>query len=293
MSAESAEREEIVYLNGAFLPYSQALIPVEDRGFLFADGIYEVVKCYGGRPFRLASHLERLTQSAAAIRLPLPPLDELEQAALALIGSNGLDGRDAVIYIQVTRGPARRAHPFPAAPRPTVFLFARSDPGPDPELRARGVRALTVPDRRWSFCHVKTVGLLLNVLAKQQAVEAGCYEAIFVRDGVITEGTASNAFAVFGGTVRTHPEGPHILSGVTRQAVLETAARLGIPVVEEPVPRDRLGDADEVFLTGTLTEVMPVVEVDGRPIGAGRPGPVTRALQDGFRALARAETGGA
>ncbi len=284
--------EEIVYLNGDFVPYSRALIPVEDRGFLFADGVYEVVKFYGGRPFRLRAHLQRLEQSAAAIRLPLPAaLDELERAALELVARNGLAGRDAVLYIQITRGPARRSHPFPPAPRPTTFMFARPEQGPDPALRERGVRAITVEDRRWALCHVKTVGLLLNVLAKQQAVEAGCYEGIFVRGGVVTEGTASNAFAVFAGTVHTHPAGPYILSGVTRQAVLEAAVRLGIPVVEEPVSLERLYAADEVFVTGTLTEVMPVVEVDGRVIGTGRPGPVTRALQQGFAQLTAAETG--
>lgn len=279
---------EIVYLNGRFVPYEEALIPVEDRGFVFADGVYEVVKFYGGHPFRLDAHLERLEQSAAAIRLGLPlTRDELGRAALELAGKNGLAGRDAVLYVQVTRGPARRAHPFPADPHPTVFMYARPESGPNPALRESGVRAITVEDRRWSLCHVKSIGLLLNVLAKQQAVEAGCYEGIFVRDGIVTEGTASNLFAVFGGAIHTHPQGPHILSGVTRQAVLEAAANHGIPVVEEPFTAARLFEADEAFVTGTLTEVMPIVEIDGRRVGEGRPGPVTRRIQQGFAEITR------
>lgn len=279
---------EVVYLNGRFVPYEEALIPVEDRGFVFADGVYEVVKFYGGHPFRLDAHLERLAQSAAAIRLDLPtPLAELGRAAVELAARNGLGDRDAVLYIQVTRGPARRAHAFPATPHPTVFMYARPETGPAPTLRETGVRTITVEDKRWQMCHVKSIGLLLNVLAKQQALEAGCYEGIFIRDGIATEGTASNLFAVFHGAIHTHPEGPFILSGVTRQAVLEVAGKLGIPVVETPFAADRLFQADEVFVTGTLTEVMPIVEIDGRPVGSGRPGSVTRRVQQGFAELVR------
>lgn len=279
---------EVVYLNGRFVPYEEALIPVEDRGFIFADGVYEVVKFYGGRPFRLDAHLERLVQSGSAIRLQLPADPaELGRAAVELAARNGLAERDAVLYVQATRGPARRAHAFPAEPHPTVFMYVRPEAGPAPALRETGVRTITVEDKRWRMCHVKSVGLLLNVLAKQQALEAGCYEGIFIRDGTVTEGTASNLFAVFGGAVHTHPEGPFILSGVTRQSVLEVAGTLEIPVVEQPFAADRLFQAEEVFVTGTLTEVMPVVEIDGRPVGAGRPGPVTRRIQEGFAALVR------
>lgn len=277
---------QVVYLNGAFVPYEQALVPVEDRGFVFADGVYEVIRCYRGRPFRLEDHLQRLERSAAAIRLPLP----MDRAALAAacvetVARNGLADADAAIYLQVTRGPAPRTHAFPAQPRQTTLIIARAEKGPDPALRAAGVRAITVPDIRWQMCHVKSVGLLANVLAKQQALEAGCYEGIFVRDGIVTEGTASNLFMVFDGRLVTHPEGPHILSGVTRQAVLELAEQAGIPAELARVPVARLFEADEVFVTGTITEIMPIVAVDGRTIGTGSPGPVTRRLIGEFAAL--------
>ncbi len=277
---------QVVYLNGRFVPYEQATIPVEDRGFVFADGVYEVIRCYRGRPFRLDEHLERLEKSAAAIRLPLPlGRTELAEACAETVARNGLADADAAIYLQVTRGPAPRAHAFPAQPKPTALIIARPEKGPDPALRSAGARAITVEDRRWHLCHVKSIGLLANVLAKQQAVEAGCYEGIFVRDGIVTEGTASNFFMVFDGRLVTHPEGPHILSGVTRQAVLELAERAGIAVELAQVPIARLFQAEEAFVTGTITEIMPIVEVDGRTIGSGRPGPVTRRLLADFAAL--------
>ncbi len=275
-----------VYLNGNLVPYERALVPVEDRGFVFADGVYEVIRCYGGRPFRLEDHLDRLALSAAAVRLPLPwPAPELARAIDLTLAANGLGEAGAAVYLQVTRGPAPRTHLFPAEPRPTLVIIARPEAGPDPSLREEGVAAATAPDLRWHLCHVKSTGLLYNVLAKQRAAEDGCYEAILVRDGFVTEGTASNAFAVLGGRLHTHPEGPHILSGVTRRVTLELARHLDIPVREEPVPVAAFKAADEVFLTGTITEIMPVVAVDGSPVGGGTPGPVTRRLQEAFSRL--------
>lgn len=277
---------EIVYLNGRFVPHEEALVSVEDRGFVFADGIYEVVKFYSGRPFRMDEHMRRLQASTQAIDLPLPmTLDEFARAMEETVVRNGLAEVDAAVYLQVTRGPAPRAHAFPANPRPTVFVMARRDHGYSDEFRMKGVRAITVEDRRWRLCHVKSVGLLLNTLAKQQAVAAGCYEGIFVRDGIVTEGTASNLLTVTNGRIQTHPEGPYILSGVTRQAVLESADAAGIPVDYSGLGTGELYRCDEVFLTGTITEVMPVVEVDGRRIGAGTPGPITLRLFETFRAL--------
>ncbi len=283
-----------VYLNGELVPYERAMVPVEDRGFVFADGVYEVIRCYAGRPFRLGDHLDRLALSAAAVRLPLPwsPAD-LERAVDLTLAANGLDRGGAAVYLQVTRGPAPRTHVFPAAPRPTLVIIARPETGPDPSLREGGVAVLTAPDLRWHLCHVKSTGLLYNVLVKQRAAEAGCYEALLVRDGLVTEGTASNAFVVLGGLLHTHPEGPHILSGVTRRVTLELAADLGIPVREEPVAAADLKAAEEVFLTGTITEIMPIVRVDGSPVGAGRPGPVTRRLQEAFSRLVAGGPAGA
>jgi D-alanine transaminase len=272
---------ETVYLNGAFVPYEQAMVSVEDRGMLFADGIYEVVRAYRGRLFALEEHLERFVASAAEIRLPLPPLDEIRDAFQGVLERSGLE--DASVYLQVTRGHAGpRAHALPAAARPTVFAIARPVPAPDPRHVEEGAAAVTVPDRRWHLCHVKSVGLLLNTLAKQAALDAGAQEALFVRDGVLTEGSATNAFAVFDGVLYTHPEGPHILSGITRQVLLGLCRQLGVPAREEPVPLERLYGADEVFVTGTNSEVLPLVTVDGRRIGTGRPGPVTRRLQEAY-----------
>lgn len=275
---------EVVYLSGRFLPYGQAAVPVEDRGFLFGDGIYEVFRVYRGRPFRFRDHLERLTRSAREIRLELP---ELDWAAITdeLLERNGLKGGDATVYLQVTRGAAvPRTHWFPPPGTPaTVLMLARPARPVDPELVESGVAAITHPDERWGRCDIKSVNLLPNVLAKQRAVEAGAYEALFVRDGVVLEGASSNLFAVLDGRLVTYPLGPRILAGVTRGVVLELARELGLPVVEGPIRVSDLDRATELFITSTTAEILPVVRVDGHPIGDGRPGPVTRALYTAFR----------
>lgn len=275
----------LAYVNGEFVPLDRAVVSVEDRGFLFADGIYEVIRVYDGRPFRLEDHLRRLEASARAIELPLPvPAAEIGRLAEELLARNG--HREATIYIQVTRGPAPRHHLFPENPRPTLVIWTREHAGPSRQMVEEGVAAITVPDTRWAYCSVKTVGLLPNVLARQQAHRQGAYEAIFVRDGVVTEATSSNVFAVIGGVVRTFPV-ENILPGVTRTVVLELLQRRGVPVREEGVPLEEFRRAQEVFLTGTTTEVCGVVRLDGRPVGDGRVGPVTRALQEDFRRLTR------
>lgn len=277
----------LAYVNGEFVPLERAVVSVEDRGFLFADGIYEVIRVYRGEPFRLEDHMRRLEASARAIELPLPePPGRIEAIARELLARNG--HREATIYIQVTRGPAPRNHLFPENPRPTLVLWTREIAGPSPEMVERGVAAITVPDTRWAYCYVKTVGLLPNVLARQQAARQGAYEAIFVRDGIVTEATSSNVFAVFDGTLYTYPV-ENILPGVTRVVTLELARELGIAWREEGVPAARLPQADEVFLTGTTTEICGVVRIDGQPVADGNVGPVTRALQKAFRRLTRGE----
>ncbi len=272
---------ETVYLNGAYVPYEQALTPIEDRGMIFADGIYEVVRAYNGRLFELDAHLERMVLCAQELRLSLPSTEELGAAIRGVLARSGL--ADASVYIQVTRGFAGpRSHAVPQGIPPTVFAAARPVPRPDPAHVRDGAMAITVPDRRWHMCHVKSVGLLLNTLAKQAAIEAGAQEALFVRDGVITEGSATNAFAVFDGAVHTHPEGPHVLTGITRQVICALCRQEGIPLREEPFLVSRLYRADEAFVSGTNSEVLPIREVDGRTIGAGRPGPITVRLQEAF-----------
>lgn len=270
---------EIVYFNGAFVPSDEALVHVEDRGNVFADGIYEVVRYYAGRPFEMDAHIKRLKNSAEAIRLPLP-IEPEQFAALGteLVARNGLS--EASLYMQVSRGVYPRNHVFPQDVKPTVFMIARPAQPVDDQTRRSGVSCISLEDRRWKLCHVKSLALLANVLAKQEAKDAGAFDAILVRDGIVTEGTSSNVFAVSGKRLLTHPEGPFILSGVTRQVVLELADRLRIPVSVAPFTLSELKEADEVFLTSTNVELLPVVRLDGRTIGKGVPGPVTIDLQE-------------
>jgi D-alanine transaminase len=277
-----------VYLNGRLVPAEAATVPLGDRGLLFGDGVYEVYRTYGGRPFRRKEHLERLRRSAAALRIAFPEVDWAGLHA-ELLERNGLQAADATVYIQLTRGaPAARKHAFPpTGTPPTLFVLARPLAPLAPELLARGVAVITRPDLRWGRCDIKSVNLLPNVLANQDAVEAGAWEAVFVRDGLVTEGTHTNVFAVVGGRLRTHPEGPRILGGITRTVVLQAAAAAGLPVDESPVAVAELARASEVLLSGTTAEVLPVTRVDGTPVGAGTPGPVARRLLEALRALTR------
>lgn len=276
-----------VYLNGRFVPYDEARVHVEDRGFLFADGVYEVVRAYEGRPFALDEHLARLEQSASAMRLPLPePTRAIRSRVLEALARLGEP--EATVYLQVTRGFAGpRQHGFPAAPKPTIFLIARRADPPPARLLEEGASLVSVPDRRWQLCHVKSTGLFLNSLARQEALDQGADDALFVRDGAVTECSSANFFAVWGGAIHTHPEGPFILSGVTRRHVIDLARKDGMTVIEAPFSLEEALAADEAFYTGTNSEVTPVCRIDGRPLGSGRPGPVTRRLSELYRAHVR------
>lgn len=279
---------ETVYFNGSFAPKDQVRISPDDRGFLLADGVYEVTPAYHGQFLRLADHLERFERGLAALRIgvEMEPLTGIAGELLALNGLTGADG--AYVYLQATRGAAPRGHAFPSpATTPTLYGFARRIEWWDAERRERGSRAILVPDLRWARADIKSIGLLPNVLAQQAAVEAGADDAILVHDGIAREGGHSNLFAVIRGTLVTHPCTAAILPGITRSIVLELAATLKIPSVEREITVDELANADEVFLTGTTTEVRPVVEIDGRRVASGRPGEITRALHDEYRTLAR------
>lgn len=277
----------IVYVTGNFVDERDAYVRFDDRGFIFADGLYEVIRYYGGRPFGFDEHVQRLRDGAAEIGLALPEsLDEVGATIDRLVESNGVDGTDFSVYLQVTRGAEGRAHHFPARATPTVIAWILPVPPASDEVQRQ--TAITVADRRWGMCHLKTTGLMLNVLAKQRAVEAGANEAIFVRDEVVTECTVSNFFGVRGGKAVTHPTGPHILSGITRGAALELLAHQGVEVDISPLRARDIGSLDEAFITGTGCEIAPIVEIDGRPVGDGQPGPITRVLVDGFRRLTRA-----
>ncbi len=268
--------ETIAYLNGDYLPLSEARISPLDRGFLFADGVYEVVPVYGGRPFRLAGHLRRLERSLAGIRIAPPHSpDEWRTIVESLVERNG--GGDQAIYLQVTRGVAPREHAFPETARPTVFAMSQARTVPsEPDIE--GVDAITVDDIRWARCDLKTIALLPNILLRQRAIEAGAYEAILVRDGHVTEGAASNVFIVEHGHLLTPPADHAVLPGITRDVVLELAAEAGLAHAEEAFDRGRLADADEIWLTSSTREIVPVRRLDGRIVGDGRPGPVCRRL---------------
>ncbi|TVP56262.1 MAG: D-amino acid aminotransferase [Gemmatimonadales bacterium] len=281
-----------VYLNGAFIPRSEAMIPVEDRGFLFADGLYEVTPFYGGRPLRMDGHLRRLTRGLGALRIDfdVEPLPAIHQELLERCGLQ--DHTMSMVYLQITRGVAPRSHAFPDPPaRPTVFAYAKAFERPAVERWMRGFNAVTVPDRRWTRCDLKTIQLLPSVLAQEEARQAGATDALMVRDGLALEGAHNNVFAVFGDVVATHPASNQILPGITREVVLEVARARGVPVEERTIPVAELACASEIFFTGTTTEIRPTVELDGQPVGEGRVGPVTLDLMRGFRELIARECG--
>jgi D-alanine transaminase len=277
----------LVYLNGEFLPPERAMVSVFDRGFIFGDGVYEVIPVYGRRLFRLPHHLARLERSLAEIRLPDPLTHgEWERIFTRLIAECGAG--DQSIYLQVTRGVAPRDHAFPADTHPTAFAYAQPAKYPTADTVARGVAVVTASDNRWLRCDVKAIALLPNALLRQQAIERGAVEAILVRDGWVTEGAASNVFIVRGGTIYTPPNGPFILPGVTRDLALELAAANGIPAREEPIAEVALFEADEIWLTSSLREILPVTRLNDRPVGNGRPGPLHARLYALYKAYKQA-----
>lgn len=281
---------DIAYVNGHFSALEEATIPIEDRGFQFGDGVYEVVRTYGGVPFRLYDHLSRLESSARAVSIPVP-LSRTDWEALIREGVQRSQYAECLVYIQLTRGMAPRAHLFPSAANPTVVLTFREMAGRDAALRRQGVPAVTLSDLRWGRCSVKSLNLLANVLAKQEANDAGAMEAILVKDGLVTEGCSSNVCLVRDGTIITPPLSDQLLAGVTRAVVLELARKAGIVVDEREVPQEELTRVDELFLIGTTIEVLPVSTLNNVPVGGGIPGPVTKAVSEAFRRCILSETG--
>ncbi len=273
-----------LYLNGRLVPEAEAGISPLDRGFLFGDAIYEVVRYDRGRPYRLAEHVARMREGLDAIHIAATP-DFFGPVGEKLLEANGLSDADAFVYAQVSRGTAPRYHAFPPeGTTPTVFAFARHvDPPPPPE----GGRAILLTDERWGRCNIKSVNLLPNVLAAQKAREAKAIDAILVRDGFALEGTKANLFLVSKGVLRTAPNGPRILPGVTRGAAIEAARKIGLQIEERAFRVEEMYAANEVFLASTTMWTHPLIEVEGRPVGGGKPGPVVRmireALQEEFR----------
>lgn len=271
----------VAFINGAFIPLAEAKVSIEDRGFQFGDAIYEVIRTYNGRPFALEDHLARLERSATALDLT-QPYSRAKWTHYVLEGIRRAAYPEAKIYIQLSRGVAPRDHAYSAEGPPTVVMTVREFHPLDRSVQAAGVEVMTTEDIRWGRCDIKSVNLLANVLARQQAKQAQVFEAILVKEGLITEGAVSNVMVVLGGTVVTAPEGPRILSGVSRAFVLELARNEGLPIQERFFSQVELYGADEVFLTGTTVEVLAVVRVDGKVIGDGRPGPITQRLAAGF-----------
>jgi D-alanine transaminase len=274
----------IAYFNDNFVTKEEIKISPDDRGFVFGDGVYEVIRTYQGKPFRMDEHLRRLERSLREIRIAGVDIEILNQVSEDLIKRNDLATTDATIYIQITRGVAPRKHAFPELPTsPTIYVTV--SPLNSSHRADTGVKVILVPDNRWARCDIKSVALLPNVLANQQAAEQGADEAVFVRDGAITEGSHSNFWAIYDGELVTYPRSNYILGGVTRQVVLQLCRELAIPVREFPVLQNDLRRADELFLSGTTTEVLPVVRVDEWTVGDGKPGPITRKLQKAFREI--------
>ena len=282
-----------IYLNGEFLQPEQATVSVMDRGFLFGDGIYEVIPAYGGKLFRLGQHLKRLRNSMNAIRVR-DPMSEAQWRAMLeeLVRRN--HGEDQSVYLQVTRGVmAKRDHAFDDSLQPTVFAMANPMSAPDPAIARDGVKAITLADIRWQSCHIKAITLLPNVLLRQQAIDAGSAEAILFNNGLAIEGAASNLFIVKHGVLITPPNSNALLPGITRDLVLELAASHAIPFREADVSEAELHAADEVWLTSSMREISPVVTLDERPVGDGHPGPLWqrmgRLYQDYTNAVRRGE----
>jgi len=273
----------ISYLNGQFLPHDDIRISPDERGFLFADGIYEVVRWYGGFFFDMESHISRLKRSLAGISILFEDADTLPQIATELIHRNELGDCCASVYIQITRGVATRKHSFPDPPvPPTVYATASRLPS-DTLAWENGIGVSIVPDMRWSHCDIKSIALLPNVIAFQQALNEGFREVIFVRDGVVTEASHANAFFIRDDMVYTHPESNYILPGITRKNIIRIAAENSIPVNEEAVPDNMLPYMHEAFLANTSGEIVPVVKIGDMIIGDGTPGHLTRKLQNLFR----------
>lgn len=283
MEMSNLQNMETVYFNGNYIPKDEVRISPDDRGFLFADGVYEVVRWYGKAFFDMEGHLKRLRRSLGELKISWPGAETFPSIAEKLVRDNGFDTKPSMVYLQVTRGAAKRTHyfPVPEVP-PTTYAFAFTF-RPDEESFRNGVKALLKEDIRWSRCDIKSIALLPNTISFQEAWTSGFKECIFVRNGLITEGSHSNVFFVKNGTLFTHPESNHILPGISRKNVVRMAKETGIRISEEAISKSDIGELEEAFITNTSAEVTPLTELGGITVGTGKPGPVTRRLQEKFR----------
>ena len=280
-------QDPLVYLSGEFTPLSEARIPVLDRGFIFGDGVYEVIPVYNRKMFRAKQHMARLFRSLDAIRIPNP---HTEDEWMALIGKvmDAHPSDTQLVYMQVTRGVAKRAHAFPADTKPTVFIMTNPFTPPDAGTVDKGVTCVTTEDQRWLRCDIKSISLLGNVLAAQHAAESGALEAIQFRDGLLTEGASSNVWIVNAGTVYGPPRSTRILEGIRYGLMEELCAACNIPFEPREISRDEVFAADEILLTSAGREVLAVTSLDGKPVSGGTPGPIFRKLYDAYQEAKRA-----
>ncbi len=276
-----------VYFNNQFVKKKEVSISPDDRGFLFGDGVYEVVSCYKGRLFELEKHISRMEQSLYKTGIKKPDRLDFKYIAEGLIQKNDFSNKDALVYIQITRGVAPRKHAFPDADvRPTVYAFISPFDVPYKKCK-NGVKIILVKDIRWTRCDIKSISLLPNVMFNQQAKDNGAEESVFVRDGYITEGSHTTVFAVYNGDLVTHPLNNYILPGITREVVFKLCNELKINIQESPVSEKELNKADEIMLVGTSVEIMPVIKVDDWTVGTAKPGHITKKLQNSFGKLIR------
>lgn len=279
----------IVLSQNKFTQKDSLTYPFEERGLQFGDGIYEVIRIYHGSYYLLKEHVVRLFQSANAIKITLP-FDEMELTNLLqdLLKKNQMN-TDGKVYLQVTRGSAPRDHLFPMQTEPNIYAYIQDLPRNIASLE-KGVAVFTVPDVRWENCYIKSLNLLPNVLAKQEAHENGCFEAILHKDDLVTEGSSSNIYMVKNGKIYTYPATKQILHGCVRMRVEEFSKELNIPFIEEGFTLEAITEADELFLTSSTTEITPIIKVDGNLINDGKPGPITRQLQQAYEQDARIGT---
>jgi D-alanine transaminase len=283
--------ETLANVDGRLMPLKDVTVSAMDRGFLFGDAVYEVLRVYKGKPFLAKEHMSRLAYSLESIRIQGVDVPRIAKRMADTIAAGPFE--EAIVYIQVTRGAAPRSHGFPKDVKPFELLYVQEFKDPYAELRSQGAPAVVLPDIRWKRCEIKSTNLLANVLALQAAKEAGCTEALLeLPDGSLGEGTHTSFFAVLDGVLRTAPKSPLILPGCTRDLVIRLAHEQGLAVVEKAIMKADLERISELFLTGTTSEVLPIVRVDSRPIGSGKPGPVSKKLQGAYDKVVQELIGG-
>jgi len=277
---------QLVYLNGEYLPLDQAKVSVLDRGFIFGDGIYEVIPVYAGKALRFEHHMQRLQRSLDAVRITNPlSSEQWQEITDKLVAATG--HQDQSVYLHITRGVAQRDHSFPHNSEHTVFAMSNVLQTVDPELLKTGITAVTLDDIRWKYCNIKAIALLPNILLRQQAVDKGAAEAILIRDGNVTEGAASNVFIVSNGVIKTPPKDHKILPGITRDLIVELAKEHGMPIEETSISEQEFFAADEIWLASSTKEVLPVTQINEQQVANGKPGAIWQKMYQKYQTFKR------